>query len=187
MNTKLHLTGFLLLFALSVMAQSPKWEVGPFLGVSTYQGDLIETDFYDFNELHLAYGLLVRHNFHQNLSWRANLLRGKISGEDANYDPRVPRNYAFSSPLTEASLLLEYDILGHKRNQDGQFKKIISPYVFIGVGGAWLDQNVSFNGEENDGDTDINADLNSDLDRAWFALPFGAGVKIDLTDRLNLG
>ena len=179
---------FLVGICLSVDAQSHKWEVGPFLGLSSYQGDLILTDFYDLQETHLGYGLFLRHNIHPNISLRANLLRGKITGNDFEYEERIRRGFQFSSPVTETSLQLEIDILGHKRFKDSKFKKIVSPYVFAGLGFAFLDQQTLYN-EALDGEVQnrIERDRSADYDRAWFSVPFGFGIKADVSRKVALG
>ncbi len=173
---------------LTADAQSHKWEIGPFLGVSSYQGDLILTDFYDFQEAHFGYGFFLRHNLHPNISLRANLLRGKITGNDLEYEERISRGFQFSSPVTETSLQLEIDILGHQRFKDGKFKRIVSPYVFAGLGFAFLDQQTLYN-EALDGEVQgrIERDRSADYDRAWFSVPFGAGIKADVSRRVTLG
>ena len=46
-----------------ISAQNHKWELGTFIGVSSYNGDLVQNNIYDLNEVHLGYGLFVRNNF----------------------------------------------------------------------------------------------------------------------------
>ena len=171
-----------------LLAQNLRWEAGVFLGGSTYQGDLIKTDLYDFGEFNFGYGLLLRHNIHPNLSLRANLMRGKITGDDMNYEDRQGRGFNLSSPITEVSAMLEIDILGHKRYKDGKFKRMISPYVFGGLGLSWLDQDIFYNENLTRANSaELNRDKNANLDKAWFAVPFGLGLKADLSEKWTLG
>ena len=172
----------------SVLAQNHKWEIGPLLGVSYYQGDLVASDYVDFRETNFGFGFFVRNNVHPNISLRANVLHGTISGNDNNSDRLRFRGVTFSSPLTEGSVQLEFDFLGHRRYNNFQFKKTISPYIFAGFGFALVKQKVNYNTAGNEMlPESISRDLSADADQAKFAAPIGAGIKVDLSDTWTVG
>ena len=189
---------FLLVFHLTAIGQNHRWELGTLIGVSGYNGDLVQSGIYDANEIHLGYGLFVRNNIHPNLSFRLNFLSGSISGDDAN-DAELgeSRGFQFSSPLTEVSLQVELDLLGHKRyNGQARFKKMITPYVFGGVGYSVFDQTIDYNeaflsSQGNDSDNlklleSIANDKKTGAARGSLTIPIGLGLKIDLTEKSTL-
>jgi outer membrane protein OmpA-like peptidoglycan-associated protein len=171
---------------LTLNAQMPKWEVGGFLGVSQYQGDI--SDMGSFDELNGGFGLLVRRHISSNFALRGNLMFGKMSGKDANITRNASRGFTFSSPMTEISVVGEYDIFGHKRYADNKFLKKFSPYVFGGIG---LLTGVK---PENDYKLGTNARILSLINQdkavaaqsSFIAVPLGAGIKIDLNEQWNL-
>ena len=92
-------------------------EAGLSLGTTSYNGDLTESSILDFNGLHFAYGANLRYQYNPNFALRFNVLRGKLSGDDANYSNR--RNWkpqlSFTSNLTETNLMIEYHPFNQSR------------------------------------------------------------------------
>ena len=168
--------------------QNHRWELGPIIGLTSYQGDLVQKG-YDLNETHVGYGLFIRNNIHPNVSFRANFIRGNISGDDSNYDEFADRGFTFSSPVSELSLQLEVDILGQKRYPDVQsFRNTVSPYFFGGLGFAMFKQSVDYNELFNQTILEeISIDKESGLNNQRLVVPFGIGVKFDLTPKLTFG
>ena len=170
-------------------AQQSNFEFGALIGISTYQGDLIETDFYSLKEMEFGYGFTIRNHINSNFSIRANMLRGKISGSDFNYEARQDRGFVFSSHITEFSAQVELDFLGHLRDRNGKLRKIVSPYFFAGWGAAFIDKSTTYNelNPNRDNLVEIDQDKNSTYKRSWFSVPFGLGAKINLNKSLFLG
>jgi OmpA-OmpF porin, OOP family len=192
MFTKINtiITALFLLSFLTINAQVPKWEVGGFIGLSQYQGDINDSG--SFDELNGGYGILARRHLSENFALRGNLLFGKMSGKDANVARNASRGFTFSSPMSEISIVGEYDILGHKRyNEDGTFKKTFSPYVFGGIGLLMgLSQTNTYNETANNKYPSLIALINQDKAQAAsnsaIAIPLGLGVKIDLSEKWGL-
>ena len=160
------------------------WEVAGLLGVANYQGDLAE-DIIEFRETKVAGGLLVRYHFNKSLALRASVLSGQISGTDANSARLAPRGWRFNAILSELALGAEYCILPRSRfNNAGVFVPHFSPYLFVGIGLGLSRINLRGPTEREPafapfprlGDT-----------RRYGALPFGAGLRLDLTENLVLG
>ena len=169
--------------------QNHQWEFGSFLGISTYKGDLIQNSYYDFREANLGFGLFVRKNIHPNISLRANLLNGQLTGDDSNYQSTADRGFLFSSSVTEGSLQFELDLFGHKRYQEGNtFNKVVSPYIFGGLGFAFLNPTIDYNEAANDDlRSEIDIDKNAPISSSRFTIPFGIGVKADLSEKWTVG
>ncbi len=82
-------------------------EIGGFIGVSGYRGDL-QYKSVDEGDQHLAYGLLGRYNFDDNLAVQAHFYKGNISGNDAG-TTNTGRNLHFQSELKEYGVQAEYN------------------------------------------------------------------------------
>lgn len=205
----------LLLFCLlgtmsnSLFAQAQKWELGAFLGLATYQGDIVPTQL-TLEESNFAYGLFIRHNVNANLAARINLLSSNISGDDTNFDDpfwRPQRAFKFKSSILEVSGQFEWDILGHKRygkvmsdqNKTDEttkmdstqtkykFKKILSPYLFAGVGAVIFNPETDFSRNTiRQLDSKIADDKAADYSQVKLMIPVGAGLKYDLSSRVQL-
>jgi OmpA-OmpF porin, OOP family len=140
-------------------------EIGLAGGVMSYEGDVDRRAFFNFREMHPSGGVFIRKHFSDHFALRGNLLIGKITGKDANFtDPawRKQRAYSFSSPVSEVSAQLEWNILGNHRaysqssfeeSENGRhythytttFKKTVLPYLFAGGGAMTTDPTTVFN------------------------------------------
>lgn len=193
------------LIPLTMVGQN-KLDLGLFLGMSEHGGDVHSWGRHGVmltKNAHFTYGLNATYNATQNLGIRLNYWGTKISGQDENIDNEYDgghdrRNYSFESNLGELSLVAEYDLFGHKRwsnNSDEfenyeqsdtitkKFKSQFSPYVFAGLGLSFTDPTVSFNNSNN---TRIANDI-ANVGNTYFQIPFGLGVKYDLSETIYLG
>ena len=138
-----------------------------------------------------AYGANIKLNFKDNLGLRLNYWGSEISGQDATLI-ELPghdlRDYSFTSPIKELSLVLEYDLIGKKRWQNkegeslkatgGSFRRAISPYLFGGAGLSFTNPVVDF------GDSPLSENESEDIDNTKttnFQIPIGGGIRFDLT------
>jgi opacity protein-like surface antigen len=187
------LTAAMALFAsMGITAQDtkPKYEFGVNLGFLVYQGDLTPQRLGSFETQKFSIGLHASKILNASVSVRANLLLGKLKGDDAVYDNpeyRQQRNFNFTSPVTELSGQLLYNILGRNYAEKG-----FSPYVFAGVGLAlvkvkrdWSNTNVSYFGNESsEFVTGLAADIAHSTPRILPVIPIGVGVKYFFTPKL---
>ncbi len=186
-------------------------EIGVALGAMSYLGDVNESNFALPNESNFSGGIFVRHHFAPNFAVRGQIFIGKISGSDLNFtEPawRQQRAYSFTSPVSEASLQLEWDILGKKRfrkrktvtyqNQAYQQLAIVnhigrtlSPYVFGGGGLITTSPSPDFTGGGPlDDATQKLVDIDLDNSRKVAARPavlFGGGLHYDINPNWVLG
>ena len=161
-----------------------KWEGGLFLGASQYQGDINDDG---FKEINAGYGLMLRRHLTDRFALRGNLLFGKFTGDDANIERLKSRSFKYSSSATEISFMGEYDILGKRRFRDNLFHKTFSPYVFAGAGTVITNPVTTYNEPGNaQAITNINSDKTFTDKKSFFNMPIGAGVKIDLTEKIGL-
>lgn len=190
MKKAFYLVLWLLTISFSTLiSQNHQWEFGSFIGTSIYSGDLISDKMYDFNEANFGFGMFIRKNIHPNIGFRLNVFSGQLSGDDANYISRAERGFYFNTSVLETSLQLELDILGHKRYQSVKsFKKVISPVLFGGIGFAFLDPTIEYNESQNEPIiSKINLDKNAGVANSRMTIPFGIGVKMDLSEKVTLG
>jgi outer membrane protein OmpA-like peptidoglycan-associated protein len=140
-------------------------EIGLSGGVMSYEGDVDRAALFNFKEMHPSGGVFIRKHFSDHFALRGNFLVGKLTGKDANFsDPawRKQRAYSFSSPVSEISGQLEWNILGNHRaysqnsfeeSENGRrftrytttFKKTVLPYLFAGGGAMTTDPTPTFN------------------------------------------
>ncbi len=184
-NLKTILITLLLVCSFALGAQIPKWEVGSFLGTSQYQGD-INND--GLKELHVGWGAVARRHLTNNFALRGNLLAGYMTGRDANIERLKSRGFSFSSRVAEFSVVGEYDLLGHKRYNEGTFSKKISPYAFGGVGAMFTIEAKTFynDAEPRNRNNLTTADQGQAKKNAFIAMPLGAGLKIDISEKWGL-
>ncbi len=173
----------------NIQAQHQKWELGLFLGASQGQTDVQNLD---TKEQNLAFGGLVRYHINDNIGLRLNVMQGKLTGDDANYTDRATRKFTFTSPVTEGSLVGEWDILGRRRYRKmaagGAFKKTISPYVFGGGGYALTNPKTDYSkaGKSAAELANIAKDEAEGVTKGQVVFPLGAGLKIDLSQKVAL-
>ncbi|MGN6531418.1 MAG: DUF6089 family protein [Ginsengibacter sp.] len=178
----LWVTVSLLLFCLAAFPQG--LHLNLFAGVSNYQGDL-QRKFITFNQAHLAAGAGLSYDLTDQFSVRGGITFAKVSGAD-KYTVNKARNLSFYSAITEGNLELVYDILpvGSHSLTPYIFGGIavfhFNPYTFDTTGKKYYLKPLSTEGEG-------FITGKSDYNLTQLAIPFGAGVKLSLTDNVNIG
>lgn len=184
--------------------QRPSTELGLYLGVSYYIGDLNQTHFKGFvpdktlsfdkriepiKDISLflpAFGIQYRRNFNHRLSFKSSVLYGYIETLDSksNIGFNQNRNLTFRSDLFELSTQIE--IYFHAINPKDK-KRSISPYFTTGLcllafnpqanyNSSWL--NSAPNNTELQGGTDPLTQQNiKDYKNLQLTFPIGIGVK----------
>jgi len=189
------LTAAILLIAAGLFAQDEmmeknttpnfrKFSVGVFGGIANYQGDLIKP-IYSFSgdNNNFAFGAQVKYNFSPAWGLELGYMGTTLSGDETNFEDRgYERSYNFEGALNEVALNLEWDILANKRYKSG-FKKVVSPYLFAGLGFA------SFSPEANFILTDRPAGEVTDRaneETSGLTIPLGAGLRFDFSETVHL-
>jgi opacity protein-like surface antigen len=190
LTTKVALIAFITVYAsVTVYAQidNPKYEFGANLGFLVYQGDLTPEKLGSFKTQKFSFGLHASRLLSQSFSVRANLLIGKLKGNDGLYDNpeyRKQRNFNFTSPVTELSAQLVWNVT-RKNYADKGF----SPYLFAGAGFSLIKtsrdySNINttyFDPETSEVWTGLAADSAHKLPRVIPVIPIGAGIKYFIT------
>jgi hypothetical protein len=166
-----------------------RWHITAFGGVSNYQGDLQEKRL-TTSQSHGSFGLGAQYDLTTKFSLRGGLTYGKISADDKlNKDPLlVNRNLNFTSQLLEGSIMAEYRIfdLDEKKFTPYVFAGLavfgFDPYTYDTVGTRYYLQPYSTEGQGLSAYPDRKP-----YSRTQLAIPFGAGIKLRLTDRVTLG
>jgi hypothetical protein len=166
----------------SLLAQKNNLEVGLLVGTSVMGGDLVESHFGSVSDAHLAYGVMLQKYLQPRLAIRANVLNTRLSSSDLG-QAQVEDGRAFSSEtgLTELSVVVVYDILGHRRNWQATAGGF-SPFVFLGAGAALTEPKPTFGYEG----PEVRLDQEANYSKTRFLLPFGAGVRYNVSEKLAL-
>jgi outer membrane protein OmpA-like peptidoglycan-associated protein len=106
------------------------------------------------------------------------LVHTRLTAADERSIRLSERGFYMETPLTELSVDLAFDLLGHRRGKIG----LISPYVFVGGGIALANPETFFNTANGDASIDKNADVSGPR----FVMPMGAGLRLDMKPNLSL-
>ena len=177
---------FLLSFSFLALASDAQnnLNLNLFLGTSNYSGDLQDKQF-TFSQAHLAGGIGLGYELSNHFSIRASFKIGKISGDD-KYGRNKARNLNFSSQISEGSLDIQYLITPLNQH-------VFTPYVFAGVAIYHYDP-YTFDSTgtkyylkplSTEGEGFVSGRKNYSLTQ--FSIPFGAGVKMPLSENINVG
>ena len=188
----LNIAIVVLLLPFGLLAQY-NWEGGVFGGGGFYLGDLVEDDRIPFfEETQPALGVFFNYQLNQQWALRINANYIKISGDDTNNSSPAfseKRQFSFESTILEGGLGIQWEPFGKWRYKEvGKFKKIISPYIFVGVSGLYTDPMADFALQAGEG---LAEEVQTDIDEGGTAFhvsfPVGGGVKFDLSPKTTLG
>lgn len=175
-------------------SQSPYLEIGAIGGFSTYSGDLNPTtQKISHGEFRYSIGGFLRYNFNEYFTAKLGLSAGRISARDfdSQDEGRKARGLQFKSVFIESAFTVEYNILGY----DPTFMtKRISPYIFAGVGMVHFNPKTYHNGTwvelqplRTEGQGLPEFPDRKPYKKIAIAFPFGFGLKVALTDKINIG
>ncbi len=157
-------------------------ELGLFVGVSNYAGDLTQRHIEPL-EFNMAAGFFIRHELNERWALKIHLYRGEISGDDAHStheSGRWKRNLKFHSEIYELGTQVEYHLANLKSDY-----YLTAPYVFAGVGGFAFSPRAELKGKT----YDLHAFQTEESGYSPFsvALVFGGGWKLALNDHGAIG
>lgn len=175
---------FLFFLAVNVVNAQKSLNVDFFLGTSNYTGDLQEKR-YTFSQAHLAGGLGLSYEITKQFSIRTAFKIGKISAND-QFGRNKKRNLNFSSMLTEGALDAQYFLSPLGLHP-------LTPYIFLGLAVYHFDpytfdttgQKYYLKPLSTEGEGFVPGRKPYNLTQ--MAIPFGGGVKLSLTDKMNVG
>ncbi len=188
-----RLTFLFLAFVLSSNSSSAQYyEFGGGIGATLYYGDLNAPDLStNIGNSELGGQIMLRYVATKNIALRANLMIGKLSGDDRNSDQEFQqlRNLRFTSILVEGALLGEYYFFGYDAEAGTQ---LFSPYITAGFGLVYFNPKSDLNGETYElqplGTEGQGLPGQAEkYSKTSIAIPFGGGVKVKINDRYNFG
>jgi len=192
-NTAITAMGFLCI-STSATAQTdyPKYEFGVNIGLLMYQGDLAVERIGSARTQKFSLGMHASRILGPSFSLRANLVIGKLKGDDAIYNNpefRKQRNFNFTSPVTELTGQLVWNA-----TRNNYVEKGFSPYLFAGAGISfikvkrdWSNFNAAYFGDETSSVImGLAADSAHSLPRIIPVIPVGGGIKYFLTPNIGV-
>ncbi|OQP67421.1 hypothetical protein A3860_03480 [Niastella vici] len=171
---------------------TPRHEIGFSGGMFIYQGDLTPQKAGAFKTPGIAINLFYNRLLSRFFSLRTNLAFGKLMADDANYKSpewREQRAFKFVARTTEISELLVWNILGNNYGD----RKILSPYLFAGIGVSSLRINRDWSHTNYDyfaNDSSMLAGLATDstykLPGNIPVIPMGVGLRYSISNKLSI-
>jgi hypothetical protein len=160
--------------------------LGIFGGLSNYQGDLTDKP---YKSSKTAFGITASFPITQRFSIRTGLTLGKIAGADSLGDKPelIARNLSFQSKITEFSVLGEYNIFNIEDIRwtpylfGGLALFHFNPFTYDSIQSKVYLQPLSTEGQGLQGYPEKPYKLTQ------LAIPFGAGVKYAISDRVQIG
>lgn len=166
-------------------------EIGISAGVTYYIGDINPTRHYP-KGMQPGVAAFYRYNFDQRYAFRLQGMYTNLEAFDSNSSDslQVLRNLGFRTQLFEASALLEINFLKYRGVTKDS--KNWTPYIFFGLAyfhmnpqnqldDTWYDLQPL--GTEGQGSSAGGEPYKLDV----MSIPFGAGFKFAMTDKLDLG
>jgi hypothetical protein len=160
-------------------------EVGAWLGIGTYFGDLKTR--VNVSDLGLGGGLNVRYNFNERLAYKLSLNYVRLHAEDKDSPNNFERNrnLSFFSDIFDISHQFEFNFLPYVHGSEDQF---YTPYIFGGFSTLFYNPKarLDFN---NDGTEEIyvlrdfgteGQLFGEEYGRFTYAINYGVGFKFDI-------
>ena len=181
---------FLLTTLCSFNLYSQSLHLDLYAGIANYQGDLQNKRF-DLEQSKPAIGLGLSYDITNRITIRAAANYIKVSGSDATDDKAknvLFRNLRFKSTVLEAQLAVEYNFLDIE-------ERGFSPYIFGGLAVFHFNpytidsagSKVYLRALATEGQGLLRYPEKSLYANNEFAIPFGGGLKLALTDKLQVG
>jgi len=163
-----------LLFLFPIMAMNAQiHEVGVFVGVSNFVGDVGRTDYIYPNKP--AIGITYKWNKSPRHSYRFSYTQTNLRGNDvvSKEARRYLRGYSFDNSIKEVSLGLEFNFFNFDLHKS---ETKITPYIFSGI-----------NYTIYDGLFFVNSKTKYDSNHGTISIPITIGVKTNINRFLILG
>ncbi|MCW5516134.1 DUF6089 family protein [Muriicola sp. Z0-33] len=162
------------LLCLSTQLHSQTYEIGLFGGGANNIGDVGRTNF--ILPSGLAFGGIFKWNKSKRYAWRASVIYGKFTADDAKSDisSRQQRGYVMDNSVFETSLGLEFNFVEYNLHKLGP---AFTPYLYTGLTYFRYGFNYFDAGQLQDIDQKDGA----------FAIPMTVGAKARINQFLILG
>jgi hypothetical protein len=160
-------------------------------GIYVYQGDLTPETMGSFRTLQPGFSFFAKKPINHFLAARIQVSVARLKGSDSRYgkpEYRQQRNFNFSTPLSEFSAQLVWNILSKNFTDQG-----IAPYIFSGAGIALVGISKDYSRMDKivfGAGSDVMAGLVIDnahgTPHTLFTVPVGAGAEYPVSNRLSV-
>jgi hypothetical protein len=163
-------------------------ELGLMVGASNHSGDIAQPHV-EFSQSRPAFGLFARYHLNKDFILKGQLNVGQTYGDDKYSKDRAPRQFKVKGPLYELSAVAEFAPLqlGAESTSGSEF--YFSPYLFVGVGGVFVNPQVEYYGPPEGIPTYIKTPFPEEgtAQRTLLCTPLGGGLRVNINQRLTLG
>ena len=178
-----------------VNAQIDYWQGGIFIGGTAFSGDVNPQASPDPTEIDLSFGFVGRVDVTPKLGFRGSLSYARFKGDDINYPERADRGFRFDTKMFEFLGVAEWEPFASNRyysNARGgvEMDLLVSPYLFVGAGAGFANLDTDFSGYTGNNpviEQGIFADRSQGSSKVAFVVPFGLGIKFDISSAFTLG
>lgn len=185
---KLFLSFLVLIMSYNVKAQTH--EIGPFMGISYYMGDLVQSRI--FSTPGYNFGVNYRYNMNQRFAIKIAVHYGQISGDSKfNKKSLQYKNLSFHSNILDVEAGLEINFLEY---MPGSTKHRFTPYIFGGLSMFRFNPKAFYQGQEyelqplgTEGQGITAYPDKTPYKLSSFAIPFGFGFKFNVSKRVSIG
>ncbi|SFU50920.1 hypothetical protein SAMN05216480_105197 [Pustulibacterium marinum] len=127
----------LLCFGAILGSRAQEHELGVFLGMSNYVGDIGEMTY--IKPDNFAYGIVYKWNKHPRFALRGSLMFANLKGDDDNSDlgSRLGRGLSFENNIMEVNAAFEFNFIPFEPYLD---QTQTTPYVATGLSYFFMDQ-----------------------------------------------
>lgn len=161
------------------------YELGAWLGVSNYFGDLNTST--DITRPGIALGVIAKRNFNERVSLRGSINYGRVSGDDSESSNNFERNrnLSFKSSIVDFTTVLEFNFLPYIHGSTDLF---YTPYLIGGFNISRFSPSAELDGERynlQELGTEGQSETGT-YSLVTGGLVLGGGWKWDITDDLSL-
>ena len=156
------------------------------MGATNYKGEVSPQ--YQFQNNRPALTIFYRRDISVPVTLRGGLTAGALRAKDSNVEGvngNVPplqnyRQVSLKGSVVELAGAVEYNFLDYHQRRD-QHHVHLTPYLFAGVGLYYAHTTTESQNQ------DLQANFNQKGGKFGLAIPAGVGLKLALTEHLNLG
>ena len=167
-------------------------ELGLFLGLSTYKGEL-KHELFTTDYIHPSVGLHFRKNFNPHWSANLNITMGEISAADSTSDDpfQLERNLSFKSNILELGGRIEFNFFPYLIGGTDTWP--FTPFLFIGIAGYRFNPIAVIDDDEielqplgTEGQGTSGYPDRKKYKRTQISIPYGGGFKFSVTKRIGI-
>jgi hypothetical protein len=154
------------------------WSLNVNIGPSFLWGDMSDDVSNPFSkvfsdEFSMSYGVLGRKGLSNVFGLNLQVIVGNTSGSRDYWSSGAPTGgFHYKNFYTEGNINLDIDIMNIFNSKD---RRLINPYIKGGIGLTYFNSEVFYKGVEYDG-----------AKQSTMVLPFGGGIRLDITPRLGI-